>query len=205
MPVIDKNGVLARLPALPRVELELGCGDRKRAPGAIGIDMQDLPGVDLVGDVFEALAAFPSATVDAVASHHFFEHVDDLPRLMRELARVLKPGAELLVAVPHFSNPWYYSDPTHRRHFGLYTFCYLARTTLFRRAVPTYGIEPAFDLATVRLEFKSTRPFYVRHAIKRIQGAVFNATTWLQEFYEENCCWIAPCYEVRYRLIRRAS
>ncbi|MEP6679426.1 MAG: class I SAM-dependent methyltransferase [Betaproteobacteria bacterium] len=205
MPVIDKTGVLARLAAQPRVELELGCGERKRSPGAIGIDLRDLPGVDLVGDVFDALAAFAPASVDAVASHHFFEHVDDLPRLMRDVARVVRPGGELVVAVPHFSNPWYYSDPTHRRHFGLYTFCYLAHTELFRRAVPTYGIEPSFDLVAVRLEFKSTRPFYVRHALKRLQGVVFNAGAWAQEFYEENLCWIAPCYEIRYTLVRRSS
>ena len=205
MPVIDKTGLLARLAALPRVELELGCGERKRTPAAIGIDLRDLPGVDLVGDVFDALAAFPPASVDAVASHHFFEHVDDLPRLLSDIARVVKPGGELVVAVPHFSNPWYYSDPTHRRHFGLYTFCYLARSELFRRAVPTYGIEPAFDLRAVRLDFKSTRPFYVRHALKQLQGLVFNAGTWMQEFYEENLCWLAPCYELRYTLIRRAG
>ncbi len=203
MPVTDKAGLLQRLRELPRVQLELGCGERKRDAAAIGVDLQDLPGVDLVGDVFDVLAAFPPASVDGVASHHFFEHVDDLSRLVTELARVVKPGGELLVAVPHFSNPWYYSDPTHRRHFGLYTFCYLARSSRFRRAVPTYGAALDFDLADVRLEFKSTRPFYARHAVKRILGLLFNATTWLQEFYEENLCWISPCYEVRYRLIRR--
>jgi SAM-dependent methyltransferase len=205
MPVQDKTGVLVRLPTLARVDLELGCGDHKRNREAIGVDLLDAPGVDLVGDVFEALAAFPPASVDGIASHHFFEHIDDLSSLMAELARVMKPGGELLVAVPHFSNPWFYSDPTHRRFFGLYTFCYLARSTLFQRAVPTYGVEPEFDLAGVRLEFKSTRPFYARHALKRGVGLLVNATTWLQEFYEENLCWLSPCYEVRYRLVRRGA
>jgi SAM-dependent methyltransferase len=202
MPIIDRAGVLGRLESLGRIELELGCGAVKRYPQAIGIDAQDLPGVDLVGDVFDALAAFPQGSVDAVASHHFFEHVDDLPRLMRELARAMKRGGELRVVVPHFSNPWFYSDYSHRRFFGLYTFCYLARSSCFRRKVPTYGFQPAFALSAVRLEFKSTRPFYVRHALKHALGAAFNATTWLQEFYEENLCWIAPCHEVHYTLVR---
>jgi SAM-dependent methyltransferase len=202
MPVVDKNGVLARLPALPRVALELGCGERKRDPHAIGVDLRDLPGVDLVGDVFDVLAVLPAASVDAVESRHFFEHVDDLPRLMRALGTVMKPGGEATVVVPHFSNPWYYSDYTHRRFFGLYTFCYLARGSPFRRAVPTYGVDSGFDLVDVRLGFKSTRPFYLRHAVKRAGGALFNATRWLQEFYEENLCWLFPCYEVEYRLRR---
>jgi len=205
MPPVDKSGVFTRLPAMPRVALALGCGASKRDANAIGIDALDLPGVDVVGDVFDVLARFPEACVDAIATHHFVEHVDDLPGLMREMARVTKPGGEVTIVVPHFSNPYFYSDYTHRRHFGLYTFCYLARSSLFRRAVPTYGVEPSFDLAGVRLEFKSTRPFYVRHAIKRALGWLFNATTWLQEFYEENLCWLAPCYELRYTLIRRAG
>jgi len=203
MPVIDHSGVLARLSAMPVVALELGCGATKRDGAAIGIDALELPGVDLVGDAFEALALFPPASVDRIESHHFFEHVDDLPRLMTELGRVVKKGGALVVSVPHFSNPWFYSDPTHRRHFGLYTFCYFTHGTLFRRTVPRYGVEPDFDLAGVRLEFKSSRPFYVRHALKRLFGVVFNATTWLQEFYEESVCWLAPCHEVRYTLVRR--
>jgi len=205
MPPVDKSGVFARLPAMPRVALELGCGATKRDASAIGVDALDLPGVDIVGDVFDVLSCFPQARVDAIATHHFVEHLDDLPRLMREMARVTKPGGEVTIVVPHFSNPYFYSDYTHRRHFGLYTFCYLARSSLFRRTVPTYGIEPAFDLTGVRLVFKSTRPFYVRHALKRALGWLFNASTWLQEFYEENLCWLAPCYEVRYTLIRRAG
>jgi SAM-dependent methyltransferase len=202
MPIIDNSGLLTRLSERSRVVLELGCGANKRDASSIGIDALDLPGVDLVGDVFEALAAFPSASVDAVASYHFFEHVDNLPGLLHELARVMKQGADLKVVAPHFSNPWYYSDYTHRRFFGLYTFCYLARSSLLRRAVPTYDVANSFELTAVSLEFKSTRPFYVRHGVKRVVGAVFNASTWLKEFYEENLCWLFPCYEVRYTLVR---
>lgn len=203
MPVIDKSAVLTRLRALERVSLELGCGATKRDDHAIGIDVRDEPGVDIVGDVFDALQEFPASSVDAVASEHFFEHIDDLPRLMGEIARVLKPGGRLTVAVPHFSNPWYYSDPTHRRFFGLYTFCYLADSSLFRRSVPMHGATHDFELTAVRLEFKSTRPFYVRHAVKRAQGWIVNSTTWLQEYYEETLCWLVPCHSVRYTLKRR--
>lgn len=188
---------------MPRIALELGCGATKRDTHAIGIDALDLDGVDLVGDVFEVLAEFPRASVDAVTSHHFVEHVDDISHLVRELARVMKPGSELMIVAPHFSNPYFYSDPTHRRFFGLYTFCYLARSALFRRHVPTYAATLEFDLVHVELGFRSTRPFYVRHALKRMWGPLFNASRWLQEYWEENLCWLMPCYEVRYLLRRR--
>jgi predicted SAM-dependent methyltransferase len=202
VPIVDKHSVLATLPQRTGVRLELGCGGTKRDASAIGIDAQDLPGVDLVGDVFDALAAFPVASVDEVSSFHFFEHVEDLPGLLEAVARVVKPGGHVRVVTPHFSNPYFHSDYTHRRSFGLYTLCYLARSALFARQVPTYGAALLFEVEDVRLGFKSTRPFYVRHAIKRTQGAVFNATRWLQEYWEENLCWSFPAYEVDYRLRR---
>lgn len=186
-----------------RVDIELGCGARKRDSGAVGIDALALPGVDLVGDVFEVLAAFPNASVDSVRSFHFFEHVEELPRLLAEIARVLRTSGELYVVTPHFSNPYYYSDHTHRRPFGLYTFSYLAHSALFARTVPTYGYESAFELVDVSLGFRSERPFYARYAFKRVVGVVVNLSRWTKEFWEENLCWLLPCYEVAYTLRRR--
>jgi len=66
--ILDRNRVLERLRERGRVELELGCGATKRNANAIGVDALDLPGVDLVGDVFEVLAAFPEAQFDIVGS-----------------------------------------------------------------------------------------------------------------------------------------
>jgi SAM-dependent methyltransferase len=200
--IVDHRGVLQCLAGRDRVELELGCGSSKRHPEAIGIDELDLPGVDLVGDVFDVLAAFPDGTVHTVRSFHFFEHVDDLPRLLAEVARVLKTGGELYLVTPHFSNPYFYSDYTHKRTFGLYTFAYLAHCRLFARDVPMYGLTPAFEVVDVTLGFKSARPFYVRYAVKRAIGVFVNLGRWTKEFWEENLCWLAPAYEVSYTLRR---
>jgi ubiquinone/menaquinone biosynthesis C-methylase UbiE len=201
--MIDKQGIIDRLRRGGTTSIELGCGNGKKNASAIGIDLLDYPGVDLVGDVFEILQALPDACVDAVYSYHFVEHIDDLERLLRELERVVRPGGTLDFVAPHFSNPYFYSDPTHRRFFGLYTFCYFTASTPFRRTVPTYGRQIAFDITDVQLGFKSASVFPVRYAFKRAVGVLFNATTWLREFYEENLCALLPCYEVRYRLRRQ--
>ena len=108
-----------------------------------------------------------------------------------------------MVVTPHFSNPYFYSDYTHRRPFGLYTFAYLAEEDLFRRKVPHYGHAPAFRLQRVRLIFKSPRPHYGRWAMKKIWQQIFNRSRYLMEFYEENLCWLMPCYEIRYELERK--
>ena len=198
MTVIDKSDALAHIRGQ---KLDLGCGPRKAA-GYLGVDAIDYPGVDIVGDIYEVLARVPDGTLGGVYASHFFEHVENLAPLLDEIARTLAGGATLEVIVPHFSNPYFYSDPTHRAHFGLYTFSYYATDRLHRREVPDYCRTASFTLRSVRLGFKSSRPFYGRYAFKRAIGAAVNLTTWTREFYEENLCYLVPCYEVRYVLTR---
>lgn len=121
---------------------------------------------------------------------------------MTELTRILKSGAILKVVVPHFSNPYFYSDYTHRSFFGLYTFCYLTNNTMFKRKVPHYDVVLNMSINQVKLIFKSFRPFYFRWGLKRLLQAIFNLNVYTMEFYEENLCYIFPCYEIEYTLTR---
>ena len=200
MPLVDKRSLLLNLDGRGPLTLELGCGPRKRYPGSIGIDAIDYENVDIVADAADALRAFPPASVDFITSSHFLEHVPDVGQFLAEMARVARPGGRIEVVVPHFAHPYFSSDPTHRNRFGLYTFSYLAEDGILRRGVPDYVRRHDLRLQAVNLVFKSTRPFYVRHALKRILGWLFNSCGYMQELYEENFCYIFPCYEVRYML-----
>ena len=200
MVINDKKQLLGRLPSLESAVLELGCGQVRRHPEAITVDVLDYPSVDIVGDVFDVLSEVPDASIDAIYSAHFFEHIENLYDLIGECARVLKPGGRLDVSVPHFSNPYFYSDPTHRSFFGLYTFSYYCEDDLFARRVPNYQKGLPLRLTGVQLIFGSTKPFYVRHAVKKVIGGLVNLSVYTQEFYEENLCNWFPCYSVRYRL-----
>jgi SAM-dependent methyltransferase len=202
MTVFDKNDTLLNIASCKEVILELGCGNRKRNKDAIGIDMLDYPPVDIVGDVYAVLSAFPDCSVDQVQSHHFIEHVSDVPRLLAELSRIIKPRGTVEFVAPHFSNPYYYSDPTHRSFFGLYTFCYYSSGSPLIRKVPTYGYKTSFRIEKIDLIFKSTSPFVFRYGFKRLIGLFFNSCTYLKELYEENFCYLFPCYEVKYVLRR---
>ena len=44
---------------------------------------------------------FPDATFDLAIANHVFEHVDDLPRALSEMRRVLKPGGRLICQTPY--------------------------------------------------------------------------------------------------------
>jgi hypothetical protein len=184
-------------------EIELGCGNRKRSANAIGIDQLDYPGVDIVGDIAEVLARFPENSIATIRSFHVLEHLENFGDIVQQLETVLKVGGHLQIVVPHFSNPHYYSDYTHKGFFGLYSLSYLSRDEILRRKVPTYGKHSALVLEDVRLGFKSSPPFYLKHAFKLLLTKVVNSCRYFQESYEELFCWIAPCYEIDYRLTKQ--
>jgi len=136
MRAVLKIDLEERLRSGDAIVLELGCGARRREE-RIGIDKLDLPSVDIVADVEEGLPFLPNDSVDEIHSKSVFEHIRNFEQLMRKMVRVLKPGGQAHIFVPHFSNPYFYSDPTHVRFFGLYTFQYFSvENRQFRRGVP---------------------------------------------------------------------
>jgi ubiquinone/menaquinone biosynthesis C-methylase UbiE len=202
--IIDKRAVLARPQDLRNITIELGCGPKKKYEDSIGVDMIDTEAVDLVGDAQEILGHFPDACARLITSSHFLEHVPDVGVLLDSMSRLLAPGGEIEVIVPHFAHPYYHSDPTHAGGvgFGLYTMSYLTHDPIFRRSVPGYVRRDGLTLKSVDLRFKSARPFYGRYAFKRAIGTIFNSCRYLQEFWEENLCYVFPCYEIRYVLTK---
>ena len=97
----------------------------------------------------------PSAPSTRATSSSILDNPVDL---IRGLGRIVRPTGTMHVIVPHFSNPYYYSDPTHKSPFGLYTFSYLSADRRFRRKVPNYFGTFDFDLTDVRMIFKAKRP-----------------------------------------------
>src|SRR5688572_6280473 len=108
MTPLVKIDLESRIRSGERIILELGCGKAPQA-GRIGVDLLDLPGVDIVADLEQGLPYMPDASVDEIHSRSLLEHLDNFENLMREMVRVLKPGGTCHIFVPHFSNPYYYS------------------------------------------------------------------------------------------------
>jgi len=110
------------------LRLDLGCG-RSRPAGWVGLDLSPHPGVEVVADLDSGLP-FAEGVFAAVRLRHVAEHVADLTALMAEVHRVCRPGALVYLLVPHFSAAASYTDPSHRRHLGYFSFdyyCGLAR------------------------------------------------------------------------------
>jgi predicted SAM-dependent methyltransferase len=83
------------------VRINLGSG-MTPIEGWVNVDvLPDAPGVDVVADISERLP-FSDGEAELLHASHLLEHfpTDDIPRMLREWRRVLKPGGKLLIAVP---------------------------------------------------------------------------------------------------------
>ncbi|MEJ2646838.1 MAG: methyltransferase domain-containing protein [Sedimentisphaerales bacterium] len=185
---IDLSQVLKKSP----VRIEIGCGQTRRE-GTIGIDRVDLPSVDIVTDIENGLSFLPDNSVDEIYSSSCFEHINNFVSLMKEIIRVLKPGGKATIFVPHFSNPYFYSDPTHVRTFGLYTFYYFVDSKYqLKRKVPAFYFD--FKIKIISQKFIFGAPFPLRGLFLKCVGVLFNLNMFMQELYEGCFSHIFPCH-----------
>ncbi len=80
------------------MRLDLGCGDRP-APGWTGVDIKEP--AEIRCDLNRFPYPWADNSVDAVRMSHSLEHCDDVVGVVREVHRILRPGGEFLVIVPH--------------------------------------------------------------------------------------------------------
>ena len=154
------------------VALDLGCGTRKR-PGALGLDLVRVAGVDVVGDVTRLPVR--DGSVDEVYASHLVEHIDDLMGFMGEVWRVCRPGALVYFRFPHATTSYFiWKDPTHRRGLDLDTFDYFDPRTSEGRVFGYY--QPArFQILKQRLTFNLNADAPVAGRARRVAGTIFDA------------------------------
>jgi hypothetical protein len=180
------------------IRLNLGVGRRPR-DGYYGLDWIEMPGVDLVADLNEPLSALPDNSVAAMYSHHTFEHVVNFLPLLKEIHRVMVPDGPVEVVVPHFSNPYGYSDPTHVRFFGLYTFYYFAdEADQPQRKVPAFYLPERFAVESVAVTLMPT--LLMVKPVRRLAMKVLNSSMRLLDWYERSWCRRFPADSIRYHL-----
>jgi len=111
--------------------LDVGCGQNK-FPGAIGIDANPRTQADIIHDLGVFPYPFGDDEFDEIISRHVIEHVPDVLGFVNELHRITKPGGRIKIVTPHYSNPDWATDPTHRNHFNSYSFtCFMPDRTPF--------------------------------------------------------------------------
>lgn len=103
--------------------LNLGAGN-DIMEGAINHDITlHRPEIDIAWDLNKVPWPWLDGTFDLVVAKSVLEHLDhDLMRCMDEVWRVLKPGGTLYIKLPFWNCDMTWSDPTHRRGYGIHIF-----------------------------------------------------------------------------------
>ncbi|HKW77514.1 MAG TPA: class I SAM-dependent methyltransferase [Candidatus Limnocylindria bacterium] len=136
--------------------LDLGCGRgifldllRERMIGGYGVDMDPRMIAQCRErglDAFEAdglahLQSLPDASIDGVYARHVAEHIlpGDLIAILRELRRVLQPGAPVVFITPNVANlsvgaHTFWLDPSHVRPIPPDLFKFYLEVEGFKRA-----------------------------------------------------------------------
>ncbi|MDB5411112.1 MAG: hypothetical protein JWL84_6024 [Rhodospirillales bacterium] len=100
------------------MKLNLGCGQNK-LPGYLNVDKYDTCEPDQVADLEVIPWPFADASADEIVMTHVLEHLgretETFLGIIKELYRVLKPGGQLQIRVPHPRSDGFLGDPTHVR------------------------------------------------------------------------------------------
>ncbi|CAA6604925.1 Methyltransferase type 11 [Rhodospirillaceae bacterium LM-1] len=98
------------------LRINFGCGQFPKS-GFVNVDVDP----SAKADVFHDLERFPYPFDDASATHvemdHVLEHLNNPMAVMREMDRILRPGATLIIRVPHFTRAFTHWD--HKRGYDV--------------------------------------------------------------------------------------
>jgi len=168
--------------------LHLGCGHNLIA-GAVNVDVRAGVGADVVHDLNQRPWPFPDNRFAAVIATHVIEHLHDTVAVMEEIHRVCRHGATVKIVTPHFSSPSAFTDPSHCRYFGYYSFHF------FTGEDPNaFGDPPRFRRRKTRLV---VTPMRLR-IFNRIGVGLAN---WNPQRYERRFAVFFPAVEVQNELV----
>lgn len=107
------------------LRLNLGCGG-KRLDGFVGVDRYPTPAVDVLADLGATLP-FADGSVAEVMLDNVIEHMPDIPALMREMHRICRHDARIVIRTPHFTSLSSWRDPTHLHHLSYFSMDHFER------------------------------------------------------------------------------
>ncbi len=167
--------------------LDVGCGTNK-TEGAIGLDNNPRTAADVIHDLGDIPYPFVDSEFDLIVSNHVVEHVPDVMAFISELHRITRPGGRIKLITPHYTNPDWANDPTHRNHINSYTFntfmagrevfdfytdirlkpvsCYVSLLGLWR----LLGIEFLVNLDAKSYKLRFLRKFWEQYLSYMIRG-----------------------------------
>ena len=129
--------------------LNIGGGSRDYGPHVLNLDIEAMPGIDVIG-VAERLP-FADGSCDGVILQAVLEHVVDENDTLAESYRVLRPGGRLLVEIPFIQGD--HPAPGDYRRYTEQGLRQIVERHGFRTESSGVAVGPASALAWVLAEF----------------------------------------------------
>jgi ADP-heptose:LPS heptosyltransferase/predicted SAM-dependent methyltransferase len=143
------------------IVLDIGCGDEKIVPYAVGVDIAgSAADIKLNMTSPHALRLFSDNSVDVVFSSHFLEDCFDHRSVLQEMWRVVKPHGKLILYLPHkdhypnVGQPG--ANPNHKHDFVpediIEVLDEFASYKLIRKETYSEGEEYSFELLIEKID-----------------------------------------------------
>ncbi len=184
-------------------KLNLGAGIDKKE-GYINVDWSPLTQPDVVLDLNSFPYPFSDNTFELIEAFHLLEHLEKPFSVMRELHRILKPGGQLHIKVPHFSRgmthaehehgfdvtfPLYFNPHfTKSGYFGVPYKC----TSMRLQWLAFFHLMPAMGYGPVAIAILRWINFVIT-GIANVSPA-FTSRIW--------CFWVGGFDEIEYRFVK---
>lgn len=139
--------------------LVLGCGF-KRFPRATHLDINPDVKPDVIHDLTKYPWPFEDNQFKSIIAEHILEHiwtqgdVEGYFKLFREIWRICKNGAKVIIKLPYGLHPEAYADIGHRSFWTPSTFKFISKqeyknAAKIQNAMSQYGIDFDFDIEKV--------------------------------------------------------
>lgn len=170
--------------------LDVACGCVK-FKGATGLDynvrsyMPEKEQADVVYDLTKFPYPFEENSFDMIWCFHFLEHFQDLPKIMEEFYRLLKPGGKLIINTPHFSSVEAYRHWQHCHFFSRGSFDYFCEDS------------HEWEFYNCRFKLTDSKIFFDDLYTALGIGLIANTFSWQ---FERRLSWIFPASSVYFEL-----
>jgi SAM-dependent methyltransferase len=168
--------------------LDVGCGINK-LPGSIGIDRNPASRADVICELDQFPYPFRESSFDALQAVHVIEHVGDVMKTMEEFHRLVRPGGEVFIVTPHYTDFSSFCDPTHRWHLNSFSLRYFGQDN----AGYGYYSKVRFEEISVHVKLL---------ALWRWLGFEFLVNTFprYRRFWEHYLCYVVRGKVIEWRL-----
>jgi len=138
------------------IEINLGCGSEP-TPGFVNVDWIDQEGVDKVHNLLHFPYPFKDNSAKFIKAIDVLEHMPSFTEdhrsfsisFIEECHRILKPGGELFIQVPHWQSKNLWIDPTHVRGYDEQSFDYFDPDKFLGQAYGYYS-DKKFRVSSLR-------------------------------------------------------